>query len=212
MGASHARAEAESTRESAESAMRSEKEAAEMKPRSLKDEIFGIKPQLGVLVFNEAINGVSEDTSSRAAYGFTMDLNLARWRDADRRQWFVGPSTGLIYSHLGGVGSNFFGTGDVKGGSNLLIIPVNLKVGYNVSDHFRTSLHAGGNVVYRSVGNQLNLGEQGRTDASDTTMYPNVGMDFEFGKKVVLMVRPDLTLTPEDELFTGTVALSIPIS
>jgi len=212
-GTGGAFAEADMSKKSeSESSLRSEKDAAEMKPRSLKDEIVGVKPQLGVVVFNEAINGVTQDATSRAAYGVSLDLNLARWRSDERREWFVGPSTGFVFSHIGDIGSNFFGTGDVDGGGNLLIVPLNLKVGYNISDTMRTSIRAGANLVSRSRGSLLNLGEQGRTTASDTTFYPNVGIDFEFGRKVVFMVRPDLTITPGDEIFTGTFAISIPMS
>jgi hypothetical protein len=91
------------------------------------------------------------------------------------------------------------------------VIPLNLKLGYNVNEAFRVSMRGGANWIYRSVGNQFNLGEQGASTDSDWTPYPNVGMDFEFGKQIAFLVRPDITLTPRDEIFTGTFALSIPL-
>ncbi len=186
------------------------KKAEEVSDKTLKDEIVGVKPQLGALVFKDSLGG---DTS-RFAGGFTVDMNLMSWIDRDMRDWFVGPSSGLIYSHLGAPDSNFFGTNSSAqsgGGSNFFIVPINLKAGYTFGRDFRASIHGGGNLLYRSVANSLSLGDSSVGTGSDTTLFPNVGADFEFslGRNVALMIRPDLTITPGDEFFTGTLALSM---
>lgn len=176
----------------------------------LKDEIFGVKPQLGVLVFRD---NLGNDTS-RFAAGLTLDLNAMSWIDPNLKQWYVGPSTGLIYAHLGSPDSNFFGTDSpikAGAGANFFYIPINLKAGYTFANDFRVALHGGGNILYRSVANSMNLGDSSLGTSSNTTIFPNVGADFEvtLDKRTALMVRPDLTITPGDEFFTGTLALSI---
>jgi hypothetical protein len=192
--------------------LRMEKSRSDIKTHgAMKDEIYGLKPQIGAMVFKPIENGVTQDTESRVMAGATFDVNLFRLASEDLRNFFGGVSVGALVSHVGTPGANAFGAGDNGGGGNLLLIPLNLKFGYNVNEAFRISLHGGANWVYRSIGNQFNFGAQGAGSGDDWTPYPNVGMDFEFGKSVAFMFRPDFTITPQDEIFTGTLALSIPL-
>jgi hypothetical protein len=192
--------------------LRVEKERSDIKTEgAMMDEIYGLKPQVGVMVFKPVQNGVTQDTDARAMIGATLDVNLFRLASEDLRQFYGGVSTGILASHVGRADANLFGAGDNGGAGNVFLVPLNLKVGYNVNEAFRVSAHGGANAVYRTVGNRFNFGDQGNTAGDDWTLYPNVGLDFEFGKKVSLMVRPDFTITPEDEVFTGTFALSIPL-
>ncbi len=196
----------------ADPAMRTEKARSDIETKgAMKDEIFGVKPQVGVMLFKPGPSRFKGDVDSRGMVGVTVDLNIFRLVEEDWRRFYGGLSTGVLASHVGASGANFVGLGDAGGGGNLLVIPMNLKLGYNVNEAFRVSMRGGANWIYRSVGNQFNLGDQGKTTSSDWTPYPNVGMDFEFGNQVALLVRPDFTLTPEDEIFTGTLALSIPL-
>jgi hypothetical protein len=178
----------------------------------LEKEIVGIKPQAGMVVFNNS-NG---DTDSRAAMALILEMNaVSTFYKGNRglKQWYIGPSSGLLYSHLGNPSSNFFG-GDpsgvrgAQGGSNFLIVPVNLKVGYLWPDsELRVSVRAGGNFTYRSVAESLNFGSATSAGAGSVwRMYPNIGADIEVGK---LTIRPDLTLTPGDEFFSGTIGYNI---
>jgi hypothetical protein len=189
----------------------SETRVSEEKLFSLRDETFGVKPQLGMLVFKSASDG---NVESRMMAGATLELNVSRLLgDAiGWRSWYLGPVLGAYYSHIGAANSNFFGAGDTGGGSNLVILPMNLKIGHQFNDAFRVSVHGGGNWVYRSNADDLFLGESTRGPGDRWRIYPNVGADFEFGRKVTLMIRPDFTLTPGDEIFTGTVAVSIPLT
>lgn len=190
-------------------------ESEEVTRGYLERETVGMKPQAGVLVFEDALG----NDSSRFALGFTLDWNAANAISRNLENWFIGPSTGFIYSHLGSPGSNFFGAdsetpGAGPAGSNFFYVPVNLKAGYTFNNNFRVALHGGGNITYRSVANSLNLGADTSVGTgTDTTIYPNVGADFEFGlgKNSALMIRPDLTITPGDEIFTGTAAVAIAI-
>ena len=98
-------------------------------------------------------------------------------------------------------------------GSNILLFPVNAKIGYNITDNFRTSIHGGGNVLYRSAANVMNLGASSVNSGSNSnwSMFPNAGVDLEFGMgtNVALLIRPDMTFTPGHDFFTGTVGLGV---
>jgi len=180
---------------------------------ALQKEVIGIKPQMGVVAFRDNLG----TTTSRLAGGFALEGNLAPALNKDWSSTYIGLSSGLIYSHLGDPTSNFVGAnpGVSTGGAgaNLIIIPANLKIGRNISDSARLSVHGGGNVVYRSVANSMNLGASSGGTDSTWKLFPNVGADAEFaiGKSAALMFRPDFTLTPGDVLFTGTVAVGIPL-
>ncbi len=192
--------------------MRSEKAAADYEKKGpLRDEVFGLKPQVGVMLFKPIENGVRRDMESRGMAGISLELNITRLATDEWRLWYGGVSTGLLGSHIGQPGSGFLGGGDQTGSGNLLIVPFDLKIGYNVSDAFRVSMRGGANFIYRSVGNQFALGDQGNSKGSDWTPYPNFGVDFEYGKEIAFMFRPDFTITPGDEIITGTVAVSIPL-
>lgn len=174
----------------------------------LKDEVFGFKPQVGVTSFDNSLN----ESSSRITAGFTMDLNVT-----PQTPVFFGPSTGLLVSNVGRQGSNFFGgggnnVGSIDNTSALILIPANLKLGANLGERMRLSVHGGGNVIRRtnvttvSIGDATAVNESG----SDWNFYPNVGGDLEFGlgQSVGLIIRPDWTLTTGNDVFTGTVGLN----
>ena len=197
-----------------EPGMASTAEASELTRGYLKDEKIGIKPQLGIVNYTDSTG----DRTSRAAYGFTVDANLAKMIDSSWNKIYLGASTGLLYSHLGSPSSNLFGASPTNNqgtaGANLLLIPANLKAAYNVTDQFRVGVHGGGNVVYRSVASVSNLGDSSNLPGSVWRIFPNAGADFELGlgEHTALMLRPDWTFTPGTDIFTGTLALNIPLS
>ena len=188
-------------------------EESKLGVRVLQDEVWAFRPQLGALVFDSPQDN---STQSRAMIGFTVDWNIAKAALGDApTRFFVGPSLGLLYSHVGTGKADFFGSGaqsqgNFKGGGNVAILPLNVKLGFNVTDTFRVSARAGGNLIYRSAANVLNLGTKSNTDSALWRVYPNAGGDFEVGlsRRVSLMIRPDLTITPEKDLFTGTLGIS----
>ena len=178
----------------------------------LRNEVVGIRPQAGIMTFKDP----SGQNSSRFAVGLTADLNLASSISDSMRNIYFGPSTGIIFSHLGSPDSNFFGSNSSnanQSGSNFFYIPADLKLGLNLGDNVRVAVHGGGNVTYRSVANSLNLGTSSNQDGSVWKLFPNVGGDFEFGlgRSVSVLLRPDFTLTPGDAFFTGTLGLSAPL-
>lgn len=190
---------------------RVEAEAAEVTKGMLEEEKFAIRPQAGVLVYSQPTGA----DQGRFATGLTIDWNLAEtfWPDTIGNRWAIGPSTGLIYSHLGPPSSNFFGSDapvQVDAGANFFYVPVNAKIGYNVLEKFRVSLHGGANITYRSIPSTIVIG--GDPD-STTTAFPNVGADLEWGLgKVALGLRPDVTLGTERQIFSGTLMVAIPLA
>jgi hypothetical protein len=191
------------------------REEEEVAGGHLEDEVVGFKPQIGTVVYDE--NVVADESTSRAAFGFTVEMNAMSAIDKNLKQWYLGPVTGLIYSHLGSPGSNFFGTDaptNNNAGANFFLVPVNLKLGYTFGRDFRVAAHGGGNLIYRSIPSSMVLdsGDAALND-DEFKMYPNVGADFEFGlgKNVALLLRPDWTLAPENDVFTGTLAIAIPL-
>lgn len=190
--------------------------ASEKDRYALRDETVGIRPQVGALVFND----VNNEQTARAAAGLTLDFNLAELFDKNWGNLFIGPSTGIIYSHLGAPGSNFFGSsGDdnqAGGNSNFFYVPLNGKLGVTLGNNFRISAHGGANAVYRNNASGISLGgSDNNVNIGDSTftLYPNIGADLEvgMGSSLALTLRPDYTITPGDDFFTGTVALAIPL-
>ena len=187
---------------------------AEERPNkgTLKGEVVGIKPQVGAATFNQKSIGGGD---SRMVYGFTLDFNAINMMSnpSDSMQsWYIGPSTGFLYSNLGGPGANFFAsTSNTGTSSNVFQIPLDLKVGYNLGTAARISLHGGGNLIRRSDVTTVALGTPNPTlVGSDTAVFPNIGADLEFGlgKNFGLILRPDATLTKGPNIYTGTIGLS----
>jgi len=186
-------------------------EANQVSNGALADEIVGIKPQVGILAYTDQLgNG-----TSRAAAGISLEMNAVPLVDNTLKQWYIGPSTGFIYSHLGAASSNLFGTNSdsslsLDTGANMVLIPVDLKVGYAFADNLRVSAHGGGNVFYVSDDNAINTGTT-PVGASRWSMYPDVGADLEWGvaKNVSLLLRPDLTFTPGSDIFAGMIGVGI---
>ena len=97
----------------------------------------------------------------------------------------------------------------------MLLIPVDLKLGYALTPDALISFRGGGNVLYQSEGNSINMGPQTFTPGHDSRwdIFLNMGLDFEYRVKggVTLMFRPDLTLTPGEGIFTGTFGVGFEI-
>src|SRR4051794_23798123 len=93
----------------------------EVTSNSIKNQLVSVKPQAGAAVFRDQFDTMS----SRALYGIGVDANLIPGINKDWNSWYLGPSTGALYSHLGDPTSNFVGMNADRGygaaGSNLLI-------------------------------------------------------------------------------------------
>jgi hypothetical protein len=191
--------------------------------KGIVDEKIGIRPQAGVVNYRDASNA----KSNRALYGATLDFNLVNMSNMMEKHrntgLYLGPSTGLLYSHIGAVGGTFFGDSGAQGGTqgvpnsnpgaNMFLIPANLKAGWTVYG-FRLSAHGGGNVIYRSAANSVLVGKNSPdTSNSKWGILPNAGADLEYGvlNGGAIVLRPDWTFGGSNSMFTGTIGLSVPI-
>jgi hypothetical protein len=177
---------------------------------TLSKSLFEIKPEVGSTTFTNSFG--SSDT--RGVAGLDVEFNLTGLVPQGS-PLYTGIQSGLIYSHLGQAGSGFFGADSPSNttapGANMFLIPADAKLGWNVLDQLRLSVHGGGNVIYRSVGSSMNLGSSSGTDSSVWRIFPNAGadLDFQLMRGTTVMLRPDWTVTPGDTIFTATIGLGI---
>ncbi len=179
--------------------------------RSMKDETLAIQPQLGLLNFKDPTG----QYTSRATAGVGVNFNLAPvLASEDQRDWYYGISTGALYSHTGSATSNLFGSGASQAStenSNVILIPANLKIGYQLTSGLRISAHGGGNVIYRSNASSIDLGPGSDSSGSLWKIYPNAGLDGELqlSNSLSLLLKPDMTFTTGRNLFIATVGASL---
>lgn len=176
----------------------------------LRDETVGLKPEVGLMAYTDAFG----NSTSRLAVGFDLDWNILRAVDPEEGDTFFGIDTGFIYSHMGSPTSNFWGSSATTiqdAGANMFLIPADLKLGYAFADKYRLSIHGGGNITYRSVASSLYLGDSSFQPGSVWRIFPNVGADLEIamGRNAAILLRPDVTLTPGNTIFTGMLALGV---
>jgi hypothetical protein len=182
----------------------------------IADEVVGFKPQAGVINFRDPTATIQ----NRGVIGFTAEHNMAAaiadmTGNANLKTLYLGPETGLFYSHIGGPNANFVGAGTNEvAGANMLMIPLDLKLGASLGPT-RLALHGGGNIFYRSITQAVALGKNADTSnlSSSWSILPNIGADFEIGKTnaVAFIARPDLTFGGSNRLWAGTVGVSIPL-
>lgn len=174
-------------------------------PETLKEQRWGLSAQLGNLTYTDN----SGSAASRMTLGVGFDWNASKdlRPDAPSNE-YVGLSSGFLYSHPGATDANYLGASSTVGGdSNLFMIPLDLKIGYDFTDSFRLSVRGGGNLIYRSNASVTNIGA-GSSGVSDLwKIYPNVGVDadFQLSPNFALTLRPDITLTPGNDLYVATV-------
>lgn len=148
------------------------------------------------------------NVTSRAAAGLALDVDLAWWAPPGSRSYSIELATGGIFSHLGSTSSNFLGQEPAalitNPGSNLMLIPADLKIGWNVRDHVRISAHAGANIVYCSASSSIDLGPSSATSGASWAIFPDLGADLELGAggRFSILLRPDLTMTAGTSVFS----------
>jgi len=171
----------------------------------LRDQKWGLTPQLGMVGYTRN----SGATTSRIAIGVAFDWNAeSTLRPEAPKDQYIGLSTGFLYSHPGATDANFLGSSSSTGSdANLVLIPIDLKLGYQINDSVRFAVRGGGNLIYRSNAGVSDLGAGSTGSASLWKIYPNVGVDadIELSKNLLLTIRPDITLTPANDLYVATI-------
>lgn len=168
---------------------------------------FHVVPRVGALGYQESTG----DYATRITEGITLQYNISNaWRRDENPPVVIGIESGLLYSHIGGPSANFLGStdeGDVQGGANSFLVPMNLVAGYRMGDSFSISALVGANLLYKSIGNSMILGREGDGSADDQTeLFPGAGLNFGWGasNSVALSLRGDYIPTPADDMFTAT--------
>jgi len=174
--------------------------------QTMKEQVWGLSPQMGLFSYTDRDN----QYTSRGAIGIGFDLNASPALWAKSNLFYLGFSTGFLYSHIGSTDSNIFGNNGSNietEGANLLSIPLDLKFGYNVSDSFRLSARGGGNLIYRSIAKSMDLGAGSGSSDELWKIYPNAGLDAEYqvSENLSLVARPDITFTPGKNIFVATI-------
>ena len=172
--------------------------------------LAGLKPEIGIVGFHDS-DGLN---TTRGSIGLHYDVNMAGLIAGGYSRFYLGPSIGALYSHIGAAGASWFGSSpsvnNGTAGGNLVQFPLEAKLGYDVFDNMRLSVHGGGNLMYRSVAGAMSI-DSNTGSNSRWTIYPAVGGDIEFGisKNVALDIRPDVTLTPLNTVLNATIGVGI---
>jgi len=176
--------------------------------KALLEEKWGLSAQLGTMAYRSNTEG----SRNKATYGALFEYNVNNGDRGNLSSVFVGPVVGVLYSRLGRVGADFSGANGNVGDQDAyaVIVPANIKLGYDFSNSFRLSAHGGVNAVYRSVANRMNLGTT-EDNTAHWDFMPNLGADGDvaLGDNVAVTIRPDYTFTSGDVIFTGTLGLLV---
>jgi len=184
----------------------------------LNNSRVGVTPQFGLISFrNEDGSGLS-----RGVLGLTVDVNGTGFVNQVFGRGYTdiysGITLGMLYSHLGSPSSNFFGSsegtfGSGFGGANLVVLPLNGKVGYSFGN-FLLAGHGGVNAFYRSIASAVRLGTTASNSSdSDWSVLPNVGLDLQYGvtNQIAVQLRPDWTFAGSNPAFSATLGATMPI-
>jgi hypothetical protein len=181
--------------------------------RGVYDKSFRVTPRVGVLGYQDG----SQQYTSRILGGFTADVNLAGLVPTPEN-WNFGLESGLLYSHTGSAGANFFGTdspSNVTPGSNSFLVPIYLTMGYKPTDSFLIALNVGSNLVYRSIASSMIFGRGSDVGGSNQVdFFPSVGLNtgWSLSRAVALSLRGDYIPTPADDMFTATLGATFGIA
>lgn len=178
---------------------------------TLANETVGLKPEVGIMNFHDS----QGQNATRGTIGIHYDFNMSNLLSQfGGNRFYLGPSFGALFAHVGASGASWFGSSpsvnDGTAGGNVLEFPLDMKLGYDVTDNLRISAHGGGNVLYRSIAGAMVVDDNTGSN-SKWKIFPAVGGDVEFGiaKNVAIDLRPDVTLTPINTIFTGTIGIGL---
>ncbi len=182
--------------------------------KNVYSKAWNLTPRFGVIGYQDG----NLNYTSRALGGMTTNINLASVLPFTNL-WNIGLETGLLYTHAGSAGSNFFGTNvagsGVSTGSNSFIVPINLSLGYQIMDNLFFAVNAGPQLIYRSVPSTMHFGrDSDLASANQIDFFPGLGANigWEVSKNVALSLRGDFIPTPSIGMFTTTLGATVGIS
>jgi hypothetical protein len=189
---------------------RTEAEATEV-TRGVFESPFIVSGSAGALGFTDG----TDNYTSRFITGVTVN-----WHPSEAFQlggFHFGAETGLLYSHLGGGGSNFIGQDSTQGvglGANAFVFPLNLTAGYSITDDLSLTGHAGADLIYRSIANSMLLGRADTGIGSTADFFPAIGLAaaWSISKGFALTLRGDYIGVPARDNYTATLGASFPLA
>jgi hypothetical protein len=122
--------------------------------------------------------------------------------------------SGLLYSHLGAPGAEFFGTGapaaSPGGDGNLFLVPLHLWGGYHFEpSRIQAGLSVGADLLMRTDQPSIALGRDG-----DANFFPAFG--FKVGwdpqRNFALNFQANWSLAPNAAVFAGLLGATIPLA
>ncbi len=157
--------------------------------------------------------------TNRILEGFTFNWNASQLTSNIANSIF-GLESGILFSHNGATGSNFWGTnsGSMAGdiGSNVFLIPMHIVAGYKFTDRFSLAALGGANLLYRSVSSSMLLGRGSDSNglSSSTEFFPSLGLNagYELSKSFGLALRGDAIFAPSSPLYTATLGATFPLA
>lgn len=160
---------------------------------------LNVSLDFGALTFAQPdqVDAIGED-DTRFTTGVRLLFDFPDFgKESALRFGFV---TGLNYARLGGLDT----LGDDGDGSNLLMVPANFQLGLTPGGNFLVAVHAGATGLYRDEIGAIDLGRDDQFE-----IFPNVGANIGvgFGDTIGLTLRGDYTLTPADDILTGTLGV-----
>lgn len=193
----------------AETAGITTEEASEI-TQGLFDKTWSVTPRVGILGFQDATGS----HASRMMEGFTTQYSLANLVGRPLGLE-MGLESGLLYSHIGSPGSNFFGTQPpirTAQGANSYLIPLNATIGYRVSNQWLVAMNLGASIFHRSIGNSMILGRAGDGVAGTSTdVFPDLGVNvgWALSKTIGVSLRGEWIPTPQKPMYSATLGATI---
>src|SRR5690606_20976107 len=150
---------------------------------------------------------------ARGTVGLNMEWNLAS-QFSDNPALYLAVQSGAHVAKVGSSDADFFGGGSTSGqleDATLVGIPADLKVGYNISESARVSVHGLGNVIYRRSAGAFRLADDApAASESAWVVVLNIEgvIEDQVGDYVVILAWLVVILAVET-LFVGTLSANI---
>ena len=182
--------------------------------RGVYESPLNVTARTGVLGFKDT----ADSNTSRILEGLSLNWNLTNMSTMDIPLQ-LGFEAGLLFSHLGSVGSNFIGTnGNGTGSSsaiNTAVFPLTFVLGFKPNYSSLLALNLGTNAIYQNNSSTMNVGRPGASGTgSSTEFFPSIGFTagYSLARFIGLTLRGDYIPTPVSNMFTASLGATFPLA
>jgi len=175
---------------------------------------FTVTPAVGALGFQDPTGTYTSRITEGLLLNFDAGSAIMRGSSGQIK---LGLESGLLYSHLGSSGSNFFGSNagvQNQESANSFLVPIELTAGYALTDSFLATLNLGTNMLYRSIPGSMLVGRSDNTGGTSVDFFPSAGLELGWtaGSVVGIKLRGDYIPTPLDDMFTATLGATFALA